>query len=147
LFAYSTHLGANPAMLMMIRVALTLIPATPTSFDASLKSDAGDFRHELGLPAEDATGRDADVTAVVAQSNARNERLDIGLAKIGVSAGRAALSTVEARVDAGDQRAERDPKCARMRLQNLLSVGHHPSSLSCSNSVEGSQSDIRSILD
>ena len=112
----------------MVRVPLTLIATSPTSFDASLKSNSGELGDELGLPTEDATGRDADVTAVVTQCDARNEGFDIGLAEVGVSAGCAGLSTVEARVDAGNQRPDFHRECARMRLQNLLSVGHDPSS-------------------
>ena len=112
----------------MARVPLTLIAASPTSFDASLKSSSGELGDELGLPTEDAAGRDADVTAVVTQRDAGNEGFDIGLAEVGVSAGCAGLSTVEARVDAGNQRPDFHRECARMRLQNLLGVGHDPSS-------------------
>jgi hypothetical protein len=78
LFASSTHLGADAAVLVMMRVPLTLIAASPTSFDASLKCNAGELRDELGLPAEDAPGRDTDVTAVLTQRDARHQRLDIG---------------------------------------------------------------------
>jgi hypothetical protein len=134
LFASSTDLGADAAVHVMVRVTLTLVAASPTSFDARLKSNPGELGDELGLPAEDATGRDADVTAVVTQRNARNEGFDIRLAEVGVSAGCAGLSTVEARVDAGSQRPDFHRECARMRLQNLLSVGHDPSSLSRSDS-------------
>ena len=112
----------------MVRVPLTFIPAAPASFDAGLKSNSGQLRDELGLPTEDAAGRDADVTAVVTQRNARNEGFEIRLAKVGVSAGCAALSTVEARVDAGNQRPDLHRECTRVRLQNLLSVGHDLSS-------------------
>lgn len=108
----------------MMRVPFALVAASPTSFDASLESNAGYLGNELSLPAEDATGRDADVTAVQTERDARNERLEIGLAQVGVSAGGAALSAVEARVDAGHQRAELDPECPGMRLENLSSMGH-----------------------
>jgi hypothetical protein len=124
LLAQSTHLGADAAVLVMLRVPLTLVAAAPASFDASLKSSAGDLGDELGLPAEDTTCRDADVTAVVAKRDARDERHDVGIAEVGVSAGRAALSAVEASIDTRDQRAELHPQGARMRLQNLLCVGH-----------------------
>jgi hypothetical protein len=127
LFALSTHLAADAAVLVMMRVPLALVAAVPTSFDASLKSYAGDVGNELGLPAEDTAGRDADVAAVQAERNARNQRLEIGLAQVGVSAGCTALSAVEACVDAGDQRTEFDPECPRMRLQDLSGMGHDPS--------------------
>jgi hypothetical protein len=134
LFALSTDLGADAAVLVMVRVPLTLIAASLTSFDATLKSYSGELGDELGLPAEDAAGRDADVTAVGTQRDAGNEGFDVGLAEVGVSAGCAGLSTVEARVDAGNQRPDFHRECARMCLQNLLSVGHDPSSLSRSDS-------------
>jgi hypothetical protein len=124
LFASSTHFGANAAVLVMMRVPLTLIAAAPTRFDASLKGNARELGDKLGLPGENAAGRDADVTAVVTQRDARNEGFEVGLAEVRVSAGCATLSTVEARLDAGNQRRDFHRKCARMRLQNLLSVGH-----------------------
>jgi hypothetical protein len=127
LLASSTHLGADAAVLVMMRVPLTLIAASPTSFDTSLKSHARDLGDELRLPTENAAGRDADLTAVVTQRDARNEGFDVGLAEVGVSAACATLSTVEARVDAGNQRPDFHRECARMRLQNLLSVGHESS--------------------
>jgi hypothetical protein len=68
----STHLGADAAVLVVMRVPLALIAASPAGFDASLKSNAGELGDELGLPTEGATGRDADVTAVVTQGDARN---------------------------------------------------------------------------
>jgi hypothetical protein len=112
----------------MVRVPLTFIAASPTSFDTSLKSNARELGDELRLPTENAASRDADVTAVVTQRSARNEGFDVGLAEIGVSAGRATLGTIEARIDAGNQRPDFHRECARMRLQNLLGVGHDPSS-------------------
>lgn len=126
LFASSTDLGADAAVLVVARVPLTFIAASSTSLDASPNSSARELGHELGLPGEDASGRDTDVTAVVTQRNARDHRLDIGLAEVSVGTGRAALSTLEARVDAGDQGVEFHPECPRMRLQNLPSVGHVP---------------------
>ena len=67
LFASSTRLGADAAVLVMVSMSLTLIAASSTGFDASLERGAGELGDELGLPAEDATGRDADVTAVETQ--------------------------------------------------------------------------------
>jgi hypothetical protein len=126
LLAISTHLFADAAVLVMTRVPFALVAAQATGFLAGLQSDAGDLGNELGLPREDATGRDADVTAVVTQRDAGNHRLDIRLAQVGVSAGGAALSAVEASVDARDQGSEGNPKCPRVRLEYLLSVGHDP---------------------
>jgi hypothetical protein len=128
-FADAADLLADAAVLMMLCVMLAFVATQPTRFDASLEGSAGDLCDELRLPAEDASGRDADVTAVVTQRDAPDHRLDIGLAKVGVSTGRAALGAVEARVDAGHQRVECNAKRARMRLEDLLSVGHDPSLL------------------
>src|SRR4030095_15149593 len=77
LFASSTDLGADAAVLVMVRVPLTLLAASPTGFDASLKSNPGELGDELGLPAEDAAGRDADVPAVVNQREAHNQGFEI----------------------------------------------------------------------
>jgi hypothetical protein len=85
----------------MVCVAGTLIAASSTCFDAGLKSNLGELGDELRLAAEDAAGRDADVTAVVTQRDAGNEGLDIRFAEVRVGASCAGLSTVEARVDAG----------------------------------------------
>jgi hypothetical protein len=101
----------------MMRVPVALIATSPTSFDAGLKCSGGELGDKLGLPAEDATGRDADIAAVVTQR-------DIGLAQVGVGACGTALSALEARVDAGNQRAELNTECPRMRLQNLLCARH-----------------------
>jgi hypothetical protein len=70
LFASPTDFFADAAVLMMVRVARALIAAPPTSFDAGLKSNPRELRDELRLPAEEAAGRDADVTAVVTQRDA-----------------------------------------------------------------------------
>jgi hypothetical protein len=59
-------------MLVMTCVSITLVAACPTGFDAGLKSNAGELGDELGLPAEEATGRDTDVTAVLTQRDARD---------------------------------------------------------------------------
>jgi len=59
-------------MLVMVRMPFTLITASPASFDARLKSSPGELGDELGLPAQDAAGRDADVAAVVTQRDARD---------------------------------------------------------------------------
>ena len=134
LLASSTDCFADAAVLVMVRVPVTLVAASPTSFDAGLKGSPGELGDELGLPGEHAAGRDADVAAVVTQRDARDEGFEIGFAEVGVGAGCAGLRTVEARVDAGNQRPDVHPKCARMRLQNLLSVGHDPPPLSRSDS-------------
>jgi hypothetical protein len=109
-------------------VALAFIAASTTSLDARLKDDASELGYELGLPAEDLSGRCTDVAAVSTQRDTRNEALDIGLAEVGISASRAGLGTVEAAVDACSQNADFHSKRPRMCLEDPLSVGHGPSS-------------------
>jgi hypothetical protein len=128
LLAPATPLGADTTVLVVTGVALTFIAASTTSFDTSLDDYAGELGHELGLPAEDISGRRADVAAVSTQRDTRNECLDIGLAEVGISASRAALGTVETRVDASSQNADFHSKRPRMCLEDLLSVGHGHSS-------------------
>jgi hypothetical protein len=128
LLAPPTRLGADTTVLVVTGVTLAFIAASPTSLDRSLNDYAGELGHELGLPAEDFSGRRADVTAVSTQRDTRNEGLDIGLAEVGISASRAALGTVETPVDACSQNADFHSKRPRMCLEDLLSVGHGPSS-------------------
>jgi hypothetical protein len=64
LLALPTRLGADATVLVVTSVALAFIAASTTSLDASLNDDAGELGHELGLPAEDISGRRADVTAI-----------------------------------------------------------------------------------
>jgi hypothetical protein len=111
-------------MLVMVCVPLTLLATRATRFEARLHNAARELRHELGLPAQNPSGRKADVAAVLTQGDALQHHLDVRLTEASVSAGRAALRTVEARVDAGDQRAGVYLNRAWMRLQHLLSVGH-----------------------
>jgi hypothetical protein len=110
-------------------VALAFVAASTTGLDTGLKGYARKLGHELGLPAEDVSGRRADVTAVETQRDTRYEGLEIGLAEVRIGASSAALGTVEAPVDARSQNADLYSKRPRMRLEHLLSVGHDPSSL------------------
>ena len=105
-------------------VALAFIAASAASLDTSLKNDAREVGYELGLPAEDHSGRRTDVTAVSTERDTRNERLDIGFGEVGISASSAALGAVEAEVDACSQNAKINLKRTRMCLEDLLSVGH-----------------------
>jgi hypothetical protein len=117
-------------VLVVTSVALAFTAASTTSLDTSLDDYPGELGHELGLPAEDVSGRRADVTAISTQRDTRNQRLDIGLAEVGIRASRAALGTVEARIDACSQNADFHSNRPRMCFEDLLSVGHDPSSLS-----------------
>jgi len=105
-------------------VALAFIAASTASLDTSLKNYASEVGHELGLPAEDRSGRRTDVAAVSTERDTRNERLDIGFGEVGISTSRAALGAVEAAVDACSQNAKINSKRPRMCLEDLLSMGH-----------------------
>jgi hypothetical protein len=124
LLAPPTRLGADPTVLVVMCMALAFIAASATGLDTRLKSYPRELGHEFGLPAEDVSGRRADVTAVETQRDTRNEGFDIRLAEVGIGASRAALGTVEAPVDARRQNADLHSKRPRMRLEDLLSVGH-----------------------
>jgi hypothetical protein len=134
-------------VLVVMGVALAFIAASTASLDTSLKDQAGELGHELGLPAEDISGRRADVAAVSTQRDTRNEGLDIGLAEVGISASRAALGTVEAPVDACSQNADFHSKSPRMCLEDLLSVGHGPSFLLAAPEFGGSFDRSTSVAD
>jgi hypothetical protein len=110
-------------------VALAFVAASTTGLDTRLKGYARKLGHELGLPAEDVSGRRADVTAVETQGATRNEGLEIGLAEVRIGASSAALGTLEAPIDACSQNADLHSKRSRMCLEDRLSVGHCPSSL------------------
>jgi len=124
LLAPPTRLGADTTVLVVMCVALAFIAASTASLDTSLKNYASEVGHELGLPAEDRSGRCTDVAAVSTERDTRNERLDIRFGEVGIRTSRAALGAVEAAVDASSQNANLDSKRPRMCLEDLLSVGH-----------------------
>lgn len=103
----------------MVCVAFAFSAASTTSLDTRLKNDASKLGHELGLPAEDFSGRRTDVTAVATKRDTRNEGVDIGLAEVGIGASRAALGAVEAAVDTCSQDADFHSKRPRMCLEHL----------------------------
>jgi hypothetical protein len=111
-------------MHVVICVALAFVAGSAAGLDTSLKNYASEVGHELGLPAEDRSGRRTDVTAVSTERDTRNERFEIGFGEIGISASRAVLGALEAAVDACSQNAKINLKRTRMRLEDLLSVGH-----------------------
>src|SRR5213592_881991 len=124
LLAPAARLGTDAAMLVMVRVPLTLLGTRAARLEARLHNAAREFRHELRLPAQNPSGRNADVAAVLTQGDAAQHHLHVRLTQAGVSARRAALRAVEARVDARDQRSGVYLNGSWMRLQHLLSVGH-----------------------
>jgi hypothetical protein len=100
LFTSATDLGANTAVLMMIGVPLTLVPAQPAGLSARLHDHPHQLRLKPRLPANDSLCRRTDIAAVLAQADTTDQGGDVVLAEIGVGAGRTALGTVRARLDA-----------------------------------------------
>jgi hypothetical protein len=124
LLAPAARLGANTAMLVMVRVPLTLLATRATRLKARLHNAAREFGHELRLPAQNPSGHDTDVAAVLTRGDAAHLPLHVRLTQAAVGARRAALRAVEACVDACDQRGGVYLNLSWMRLQHLLSVGH-----------------------
>jgi hypothetical protein len=91
-------------MLVMVCVPLTLLATRAARLEARLHNAARELGNELRLPAQNPSGRDADVAAVLTQADAAQHHLDVRLTQAGVSARGAALRAVEARVDARDER-------------------------------------------
>jgi hypothetical protein len=111
-------------MLMVVCMPLALLPANAARLDAGLDDRPGELRLELGLPAQDLARGRAHITAVQTQADTADQRADVVLAKVCVRASSAALSAVEACVDARNQGPRFDRGSPGMRLQHLLSVGH-----------------------
>jgi hypothetical protein len=111
-------------MLVMVRVPLALLRARAARPEARFHNAAREFRHELCLPAQNPSGRNADVAGVLAQGDAAQLHLHVWLTEAGVSARRATLGAIEARVDARAQHAGVYLNGAWMRLEHLLNVGH-----------------------
>jgi hypothetical protein len=97
-------------------VPLALGPTDLTGRHAGLELGPQQAPIRLGLPGDQPAGRITDVGAVQVQPNAANQHLELRLAETGVSAGGAALGTIEASLNALRQRSGVDPGRARMGL-------------------------------
>jgi hypothetical protein len=115
-------------MFHVLRVSRALVAANPTRLCAGLDDRSSDRGLELDLPGEQISRRCADVGAVEVEAQAADKHLDVLLAEACVRAGRAALSAVEARVDATAQNSGLDNRLAWMGLDHLLRVSHRISS-------------------
>jgi hypothetical protein len=111
-------------MLVVVCVPLTLLATCATRLEACLDEAARNCRCELGLPAQNPAGGDADIAAVLARSDAAHLVLDVRLSQAAVGARRATLRAVEARIDARDECGGVHLHRTRVRFQHLLSVGH-----------------------
>jgi len=129
-------------MLVMLRVLFTLLGADATRLNARLDNRASQLRHEPGLPAQDPAGCEADVAAVLTQRYAAQQRRDIRLGAGSIATGGAALRTVEARVDARDERTGCDLNRPWIRLQHLPSMAHHVTSVRLCPMLVASQARV-----
>jgi hypothetical protein len=112
---------------MVIGVLLTLVPAQSARLSARLHDYPRQRRLELRLPAYDSLCRRTHIAAVLAQADTADQGGHVVLAEIGVGAGRTALGTVRARLDAGSKCTGFHDGARRVRLQHLLRVSHRHS--------------------
>jgi hypothetical protein len=124
LFTSATGLGANTAVLMVIGMALTLVTAQSARLSTRLHDHPRQLRLKLRLPAYDSLCRRTDIAAVLTQADTADQGGDIVLSEIGVGAGRTALGTVRARLDAVSKCTGLHDGARRVRLQHLLRVRH-----------------------
>jgi hypothetical protein len=80
LLAATTDLGTNAAVLVMLRMALTLFGAGEAGCSAASNDGSDQPRVRCGLSDRDAAGRLADVGAVEADANHASQLLEVGLA-------------------------------------------------------------------
>ena len=111
-------------MLHVLRVALAFLAARAARLDAGLDDESRHPRLELSFPAEDISGRRADVRAVEVQANAADKRLHPLLPEARVRARGAALRAVVARLDTAAEDCRIHARRGRMRFDELLRVGH-----------------------
>jgi hypothetical protein len=111
-------------MLVAVCMPRTLLRAGVTQLGAGLHDRPRQPGLELGLPAEDLAGGGALIGAVQTQADTADHRAYVVLGQVSVRVRRAALRAVEARVDALDQGTGLDRNSPRVRLQDLLSMGH-----------------------
>ena len=85
---------------MVIGMPLALLGACPANLGAGLHGGAGQTRVELRLPAQDAPSSNTDITAIQAEPDAADQHVDVALAETSICTSDAALSAIEARLDA-----------------------------------------------
>src|SRR5260370_11996427 len=117
-------LGAHSAVLVHPGMPLALVAAALAAGHAGLQERLDDVGVVLGLAADDPNSSAADVSALQAQPDARDELGDVRLAQVGVGVGRAGLAAVAERVDGGGQHAGVDVYVAWIGFQHLPGVAH-----------------------
>jgi hypothetical protein len=100
LLAAATNLSADTAVVMVGRVAITLLGASATCDNTGLERGAYDAEVGLGLTGDDPARRVAHVGAIKVEPNAPHQLGHVRLAEAGVGAAGARGGTVEALVDA-----------------------------------------------
>jgi hypothetical protein len=128
LLAAAAHLGADPAVLVMLGVALTLLATGAACRHARFHRRADDADLGRSLASHEAAGDVADVGAVQAAANAPDHLLNIPLAEIGVGAAGTGSGAIGTGLDTADDRVEIAAGRLRMRLEHL-SNGHFVSFL------------------
>jgi hypothetical protein len=107
---------------VLLRVLGAFVAARTTRDQArlELRSQQSDIR--VMLAGEHASGCDADVRAVHVQTNTASKHVDLGLAETCIGACTAALSAIEASLDAFRQSIVRDYQLRRAGLQHVSDV-------------------------
>ena len=103
LLAAATNLSADTAVVVVGRVAITLLGASTTCDNTCLDRGAYDADIGLGLTGHDPAGRVAHVGAVEVEPNAPHQLGHVRLAEAGVGAAGARGGTVEALVNAAQE--------------------------------------------
>lgn len=103
-FALAAGLGADAAVLVVLRVALALLGADTARRHACLEQRPCELRLEGCLARQHAARRLAGIGAVEVDPDAPDELADVRLAQAGVGARDAGLSAREALLDAAGER-------------------------------------------
>src|SRR5919107_1995730 len=123
-FAATAGLSADAAVLVVLGVLLTLVPARLASLGAGLQDGLRCLRLEGRLAGEDLAGRVAHVGTVKVEANAAYQHLYILLTEAGVGAGGASLDAVETSLDALHQRFCVHCGAARVRRDHPSRLGY-----------------------
>lgn len=133
--------SADPAMRVVLGVALTLLAAYHARLPTRLQLRLRCLRVVVGLPGENAPGRVADVGAIEAQPDAPAKLDHVFLGEAGIGAGGTGLRALDACLDASRQKLSINLSRQRVGFQNPLCIAHlHTSSRRPGYIAVGSQS-------
>jgi hypothetical protein len=104
LFAAAADLGANPAMLVVLRVPVAFVRAEAAGEGAGFEQRANEFFVGAGSARRNRSHGQAEVGAIEIKTNALPQLRDAALSDAGVGAGNAALSAIVALFDTAYQR-------------------------------------------